>query len=180
MPKTYTDLSNVTTGSVLTATAYNNHIANTENVIVPPLVQVRRTTNQTGYSGGTAITWESVGIASTDDTMWAASPNPTRVTINSDGIYLVQFTGRASGAATVSLVSAGIMRNGTLVSDSFQPATSNAGNFSISAVLDLSATNYIEAQCNFVGGSAYVVEGAASLTQAQTRLTVCWIGKKSF
>jgi hypothetical protein len=179
MAKTYNTISTFTSGQVLTAAQMNEIGTNVNNYRVPPLIQVRRSSDQTGYTGGSAITWNDVSITDTDPTMWAASPNPTRITVNTAGVYLVNFTGEAGGAATVSVVSANIARNGTLVAGSFNPALNNAAPFMVSTVLNLSATDYLEAACNFAGGSAYFVSGNASVAQDQTRLTVVWLGQAS-
>jgi hypothetical protein len=179
MPKTYNTIPTVSTGDVYTATGHNNIVTNVNNYRVPPLIQVRRSSDQTGYTGGTAITWNDVSITDTAPTMWAASPNPTRITVSTAGVYLVNFTGEAGGAATVSVVSANIARNGTLVAGSFNPTLNNAAPFMVSTVLNLSANDYLEAACNFSGGSAFFVSGNSSIAQDQTRLTVVWLGQVS-
>ena len=178
MAKTYNSLSNVTVGSVLTASDYNEVLENSNNYRVPPLVQVRRDTNLTSYTAGTAIAWQSTGIASTDDTMWTAGA-ATRVTINTAGLYVVNYTGTAGGSATVTLVSAAIMRNGTSVSNIYMPTVLNSTQFSVTAILSLTATDYVEANNNFSGGSAYFVNGSGTLGVDQSRLTVAWIGQVS-
>lgn len=179
MAKTYTDLSSAATGSVLTATAYNNHITNTENLIVPAACQVRRTTNLTGYTSDAAITWESEAF-DTDD-MWASSPQPTRITINTAGLYLVSFTGQGTGATTITLVNGNISVNGTTAVSNYTNSIASAGGyFSTNAILNLAVNDYITCAVGFAGGSAYVVAGnSTAQSQAQTRCTVTWIGKTS-
>ena len=177
MAKTYYDIPTFTPGEILTAANMNKIGTTVDNLTIPALVQVRRTTNLSAYSGGTAITWESTGIASTDATMWTAG-DPTKVTINTTGLYHVSFIGQLnSGTAAMTLVSAGLMVNGTQVSDSFMPTISSLyAPFTVSALLNLTAGQYVQAQCNQLGGSALVIQGAATVIPTQTRMTVAWVG----
>lgn len=182
MAKTYNTFTDVATGDVLTATNFNNVLENVNNYRVPPMVQVRRTSNLTSYAADAAITWQSAlyDTESPSDPMWAASPNATRVTVKTAGIYAVTFTGRATGSATITLGNARIKLNGSFVSDHFiPPFGGTAIQFSVTDVLNLAATDFIEAAVGLVGGSAYVVEGNASYSAAQTRLSLSWLGQAS-
>ena len=183
MAKTYNPLSDVTVGSVLTASDYNEAVENSNNFRVPPACQVRRTTNLTSYTSDAGITWESAAYDTegVSDPMWAASPNPTRVTIKTAGLYVVSFAGKVDGSATMTLVNAAISVNNNLVSGSFGSVfAGNTARFATSLILNLAATDFITCALGIVGGSAYVVTGSATAQDStQTRLTVSWIGQAS-
>ena len=184
MPKTYTAVPSVSTGDVYTAATYNTYTAqNVNNLIVPPSCIVRRTTNQTSYTSNTAITWEST-LYDTDSPMWASSPNATRVTIQTAGIYLVSFIGYVTASATMTAIQPRVYLNG--VANIAMDATLNAvnsgtgGTWMLSGTMSLSASDYLEAGVGFTGGSAYVINGSAtSQAFSQTRLAVTWIGRTS-
>jgi hypothetical protein len=179
LSKTYNPLSNVTVGSVLTASDYNKAVENSNNFRVPPSVMVRRTTNLTSYTSDTAIAWQSVGSTDTDPTMWTVS-DATKITINTAGLYLVAFTGTATGTATISTAIPGILVNASFVASSTTAIFSGTtARWALALVLNLSAGNALTASVGFSGGSAYVVSGNASLASDQTRLSATWLGLTS-
>jgi hypothetical protein len=183
MAKTYNTIPTTTTGSVYTAAAHNNIVTNVNNYRVPPACQVRRTTNLTSYTSDAAITWESAAFdtESPSDPMWAASPNPTRVTIKTAGLYVVSLTGKADATATLTLANANISVNGNLVAGQFcSVLAAITSRFAISVVLNLAASDFITAAVGLVGGSAYIITGSATAQDStQTRLTVSWLGQAS-
>lgn len=186
MAKTYTTLTSVSTGDVLTATNYNNLQTNSNNYRVPPAIQVRRTSNLTSYVSDATITWQSTGYdtestgSSPSDPMWSSGTNPDRVTIKTAGLYLVVFKGYLTATATLSLVQPSIRKNGTSVCDTYATIYASAnGLWSQSVVLSLAATDYLTASVFISGGSAYIIGGTASEGNTQTTLTATWVGQAS-
>lgn len=183
MPKTYNTIPTVSTGDVYTATAHNNIVTNVNNYRVPPACQVRRTTNLTGYSSDTAITWESAAFDTEDpnNPMWAASPNPTRITIKTPGLYMVTFTGKVDATTTLTLANANISLNGNLTAAQFCSVLSGVtSRFAMGHILNLAANDYITCAVGFVGGSSYLITGSATAQDSgQTRCTVTWLGQVS-
>ena len=179
MAKTYNTFTNVATGDVYTAASHNAILTNVNNYRVPPSCQVRRTTNLTGYTSDAAITWESEAF-DTDD-MWASSPNPTRITIATAGLYLVTFSGKVDATATLTLAHANMSVNGNLVTGQFGSVLSNVtSRFTLSTLLNLAANDYITCAVGLVGGSAYIINGSATAQDStQTRCTVTWLGQVS-
>jgi hypothetical protein len=183
MPKTYNTIPTTTTGSVYTAAAHNNIVTNVNNYRVPPACQVRRTTNLTSYTSDAAITWESAAFdtESPSDPMWAASPNPTRVTIKTAGLYMVTFTGKADATATLTLANANISLNGNLTAAQFCSVLAGVtSRFAIGHILNLAANDFITCAVGLVGGSSYSISGNATAQDSlQTRCTVTWLGQVS-
>lgn len=175
MPKTYTSVPSVSTGDVYQASTYNTYTAtNVSNLIVPPMVQVRRTTNLTSYSSGTDITWESEAF-DTDD-MWTSGAS---ITIQTAGLYVVTFTGGFGATATLTRVFAGIVKSGTSIAEQECQGVSTGGGFSMAVITNCAAAATLTGRVTFTGGSAYVVNGNASETGGQTRMTATWIGRTS-
>jgi hypothetical protein len=90
-------------------------------------------------------------IAFTDEVfdtgnLWASSPNPTRLTVPSDGIYAVR--GKiAVNASFVGVATVRIYVNGTMaasVSNAGQNLVNNVESHEVSALLDLTAGDYLE------------------------------------
>jgi hypothetical protein len=103
----------------------------------------------------------------------------TTITINTAGLYLLSFVGRANGAAgdPPSRILPTIKVGGT---SCVTVETAQSGGdtlFSISSIETLTVGAQITAAVTLVGGSAYVIQGNATLAQNQTRLTVQWVGK---
>ena len=92
MAKTYNPLSNVTVGSVLTASDYNEAIENSNNFRVPPMCILRKTGTQACNNGSfTPITFGAGEELYDTDEMHSTSSNTARITPTTAGIYL--FTG---------------------------------------------------------------------------------------
>jgi hypothetical protein len=178
MAKTYTAAGTVAAGDVATAAAWNVVTADVNNLIVPPAVQVVRTSDLTSYTSNSNITWQSITSGFDTDGMWSAGA-PTVLTVNTAGMYLIVATLAYSGAATIALAGGNIVVNGTSIVQQYSPPLTNSGYLSISAVVNLAATNTISAQLGFSGGSAYVVKGSATFNDLQSRLTATWIGRLS-
>jgi hypothetical protein len=179
MAKTYTAAGSATAGEVYTASAHNVIVTNVNNFIVPPSVRVDRTTNLTGYSSTAAIAW-SGEVWDTDD-MYTSGTSTTNITIQTAGIYVISFLGLVSGTATISRVLPQIRIGGTTTvqGESIVGDSGTTSSFNISTTESLSVGNVITATVQFVGGSAYIINGAAAPSNSNTRLTVTWIGRTS-
>jgi hypothetical protein len=187
MAYTYNTIPTVSTGDVYTATAHNNIVENVNNYRVPPACQVRRTTNQTSYTADAAITWQSAAFDTEKDNdaaqpMWEASPNPSRITIRTSGLYLITFTGQAtlsSAATTPCLVR--IRISGTNFSNIFLPMfNNNDARWNTSLLASLTSGQYVEGAWQPNSGSGLTISGTTAAQQEnQTRLTVAWLGQVS-
>ena len=171
----WTTPATATAGSTaLTAAFWNEQVRdNTNFLYTPPMVQVRRTTNLTSYTSASAITWESEAFDT--DSMWSSG---TTVTVNTAGIYLVTFSGFASGAATITLINPVVLRGADLALTT--NVNINAGinaYFTVSGTLKFTAAQTVTARVDFTGGSAYVVGGSGTEGIGQTRLSLTWIAK---
>jgi hypothetical protein len=80
------------------------------------------------------------------DNFWASSPNPTRLTVPSDGVYQVR--GKiAVNASFIGIATARIYVNGSIaasVSNAGENLGSNNESHQVSALLDLTAGDYLE------------------------------------
>lgn len=176
MAKTYTALSSVSTGDVLTATAYNNLITNSNNFRIPPTVRVYRSSDSSSYTSAAAISWNAEAW-DTDGTFTATS---TDITIQTSGLYYCVFYAYAVGTATITLVEPKVLVGGTTRLHQTYNTGTTGGRFVLAGIMDLSATNVVTASVTFSGGSAYTIAGNASATSADaSSLTLHWIGLKA-
>jgi hypothetical protein len=174
MPKTYNTFTNVSTGDVLTATNFNNVLTNVEGYRRPASCQVRRTADLTSYVSNTAITWSS--SAWDTDGMYTSGTN---VTVQTAGIYAITFEGIVNATATMTNISPIINIGAANVSAmTFVAASSTSQRFNMTTVHSIAASTVVQAYIAIVGGSAYVIGGAAS-GDTQTRMTVQWLGQVS-
>jgi hypothetical protein len=180
MAKTYNTIGLVSAGDPLTETIWNEQAENVNNYRVPPMVIARRTTNQTAYTDGAAITWESVEPGSDTDSMWSAG-DATKVTITTAGLYLVSFVGRLNATATMTVCNPNILINGATAASVTGGIQSGGtiGLWSMSALLLLTNGDYLTASIGLTGGSAHAIQGTASVANNQTRLIVAWQGQAS-
>jgi hypothetical protein len=170
----WTTPGTATAGEVLTAAFWNTNVRdNSSFLFTPPMVKVYRSSNQTSYTSQASISWQAEEYDT--DAMWTSG---TDVTIKTAGIYLISFYAFASGAATITSVFAGVRKNGTyLGQQNFAPYTTTATSCTYSNTHKLAVSDVITADVQFLGGSAYVVSGAATDANAQSRLIITWIGK---
>jgi hypothetical protein len=176
MPKTYTAAGTVSAGDVYTAAAHNIIATDVNNFIVPPTCQARVTTTITGYVDGSDITFNTTAAFDTDGMF--SSGAPTRITVQTSGLYVVSFIGGYDGVATITRALTQIKKNGggaIVQQEVFGNSTS--GSFSTSAILNLNASDFLTVGLSFAGGSAYRVIGNATEATSQTRLTATWIGR---
>lgn len=177
MAKTYTAVPSVSTGDVYTAANYNTYTAtNISNLIVPPSVCVRRTTNLS-YTTGTDITWESA--AWDTDGMWSAG-SPTGVTIQTTGLYLITIIGRMQATATLANIYPYVTVDGTSINYQNIPADSSTSAYYFGSITaSLTAAQVVRLKINMGGGSAYSVVGSAATNDGQSRMILTWIGRTS-
>jgi hypothetical protein len=179
MPKTYNSLTvaNATAGNAILASDQAKVFENSNNYRVPPMCTVRRTTSATGFSSGASVSFSSAAIDT--DSMFSAGA-PTRITINTPGLYLVTSLVNAQATATLTLVNSVIGLNGASLSENYTPIFNGTSAVATSSVVvPLVATDYLTLAVTFIGGSAYVVSGAATATSSQTRLSATWLGQVS-
>jgi hypothetical protein len=158
-------------GDVLTAAFWNSNVRDNLNFLYsPPSCRVVRTSDLTSYSSGADITWSSESWDT--DTMFSTG---TTITINTAGLYLLSFVGRANGTS-VSRILPTIKVGGTSCVTLESALSTGDTLFSISSIETLTVGAQITAAVSFVAGSAYVVQGNAALAQNQTRLTTQWVG----
>ena len=176
MAKTYNTLSNVTVGSVLTASDYNEVLENSNNYRVPPAVRVVRTSDLTNYSGA-AITWQ----AETFDTdgMWSSG---TTVTIQTAGIYLVNFYASATPVAGTPVYgNPQVSINGTVqyIQQTAYFAGNNAMRGAITALHSFAASDTVTAamDVNWGGAANGTLRGGTNFDSA--RLALTWVGQVS-
>ncbi len=176
MAKTYNTFTNVSTGDVLTATNFNNVLTNIGNYRVPPMCMVYRSSNLTSYSSNAAITWNAESY-DTDD-MWSSGSS---ITINTAGVYLIQFKVHVTATATLTSVAPLVLINGTSVGQFFSTSSfaGTATQMLYSYVTSLAATNTVGAAVEIVGGSAYIIKGGTLNTVDASALSVTWLGQVS-
>jgi hypothetical protein len=176
MPKTYTAAGSATAGQVYTSSAHNVIVTDVNNLIVPPVCEIVRTTNLS-YTTGTDITFQSATIDT--DGMFSAG-TPTRLTIQTTGIYLISFVGALSATATMTAYSPHILRSTTsLAYQDFTAVSSTNVYWWMSCMVSCTAGEYFTARLNITGGSSYSMRGQTTTQDSQTRLSATWIGRTS-
>lgn len=176
MAKTYTAPTTVSVGDAITASLYNTYVGtNVANLIVPASVSVYRTSALSSYTNGAAITWQAEHYDT--DAMWTSG---SAITINTTGLYLVNFLSQLTATATLGLVSAEIKRSSVSILSGFAAIYNGTETrICLSGVIDLTAADSISADVFSVGGSNYSLIGGATYGEAQTRLSLTWIGNKA-
>lgn len=175
MAKTYNTLSTVSAGSVLTATAYNEAVENSNNYRVPPHVMVSRSSDLTSYAQGTNITWNNE-VADTD-AMWSSG---TTITINTAGIYVLNAYVSLTATATLSTLSLRFVTTGThpITRSVTAAESSTQGYAQNTTVVGLAAATTIDVRAIIGGGSNYTIKGAAS-GDSMSYFSATWIGQTS-
>ena len=178
MAKVFTNLTAVATGDLLAATTHNNLLTTVNNHTVPPMVRAILTSNINPYTSGAVIAWQSEEYDT--DGMWSAGV-PTRIVIGTTGIYLVSLRAYLNSADTVTAATFLFAKNAeasaTSTSVAGFAANSSSAVFGVnSSVMKLTAGDYLTAAINPVGGSAYVIRGAASDAFDQASFSATWLG----
>ena len=177
MAKTYNPLSNVTVGSVLTASDYNEAVENSNNFRVPPMCSVYRNAALSHTSSGNyqSIAWDAEDFTQTDSGMWSAGTNPSRITLVTAGHYLVVATVNTGGSA-IGLRALQIRKDGASLSFGVVLAGIATGNYmNMTANVVSTGTTYVEA-------SAYQDSGgnlAYGVGQTLMRFSAVWLGQVS-
>ena len=176
MAKTYPAIGPFTAGDILTAATMTDIETNLDNQRVPPMVRAVRTSD-VSFTSGNAITFQSVTPADSGfdtDGMWSAGA-PTRITIQTDGVYQVTFTFFITGTSVTQFQSY-IRQGGTtlLAGSESAAAVSSQATSTISVVCSLSATNYLEGLVNMTGSSL-----SQRGTVIQCALQAVWVGQES-
>ena len=166
MAKTYTAAGTVAAGDVYTAAAHNIIATDVNNMIVPPTVLVKRTSNLTSYTSLTPITWQAEDFDT--DGMWSSGSN---VNINTTGIYAISFVGRMTTATAVTLAETSCGGYSTPIALS----RANDYRWTHSLISELTAGSTINASIEFAGGTTHSIDG----TTVVTRLCLMWVGLKS-
>ncbi len=169
MPKTYNTIPTVSTGDVYTATAHNAIGTTINSMRVPPMCSVYFGTNTT-YTQDTDISWTAQDFTNTDG-MWTSGGN---ITIQTAGLYLVTFTGRAT--ATVSAGARAVLNIADSPSVHGPEQATTDFRWSISLVRSFAASNTISARLQWSGSGTVTLQGSASL---RPTLTATWLGQVS-
>lgn len=173
MPKTYTAGGTVAAGDVATAAAWNVLTVNSNNMIVPPAVRARRTTDQSITSGNLVqLTFDSTAEFDTDS-MYSSGAN-TRITINTTGLYIVTArVGSPGGAASTGTLYMEILKNGASTSpisaDERTGRSEGNNEQGLAVILSLVATDYLQVNIyQNIGTKNY-----------RGHLAATWIGRTS-
>jgi hypothetical protein len=166
--------TNVATGDVLTASNWNQSVVeNTEFLFTPPMCRVYRATTSGSMSTNAAVSW-TAQIVDTDD-MWEGVTNPSRITINTAGVYAINGSVRMDTTGAYAQYNWFVRKNGT--AQLWQAVASFTGAFlgvGISAVIDLSAGDYIELITGHSGTGTFTVYGDS--TNRLSNLSAVWVG----
>lgn len=178
MAKTYNTISTFTAGQVLTAAQMNDLGENSNNYRVPPVCSVYRNAalSHTSSGGFQAMAFDTESIDT--DGMWASSPNPERITIQTDGIYVceasVVFAGNATGTRALKIDDTATTLIAYVTETS--PTVADGGALNCTRVWAFSAGDYVTASAfqNSGGNLAYGVAVPGYL-----HLSVAWVGQVS-
>ena len=166
MPKTFTNLTAVATGDLLAATTHNNLLTTVNNHTVPPAVSVYFGTATT-YTEGTSISWTAEDYDT--DAMWTSGAS---ITIQTAGVYVVTFTGRAT--STVSASARAALTVSTSPRAQGQEQTTTDFRWSISLTRSFEAAATIAANVQWGGGGTITLQGN---TDMRPTLTATFLGK---
>ena len=173
MAKTYNPLSNVTVGSVLTASDYNEAVENSNNFRVPPMCINTRTGQSINDATATAVAFTSAASLDTD-TMHSTSVNNTRFTAQTAGVYMVSGSIEFTGGFTDVVATASIRKGGATIiatSSGFSNAYVNP-SLDVTVLVALAAAEYVEL-------IAYQDNLANTARTALGRVFIAWQGQAS-
>jgi len=182
MAKTYNTISTFTSGQVLTAAQMNEIGENSNNYRVPPLCVLRRTTLFTMASANTdyAITFTTANEDADTDSMHDGSTNTDRITVSTDGIYML--TASCQFAAPNFVTSSRSMFidmrgsiNGQIVGDLQVPASGISSAHCVSILVKAAANDYFRM---FVRHSDNVSRDVVVTTEPII-FSAAWVGQAS-
>jgi hypothetical protein len=170
---TYNSFTDVSTGDVLTAALGNQWQENLNNYRVPPMCAVYRNTSLSHTSSGAYQVYTYDTELYDTDSMWDAG-SPTRITLNTPGVYDVRFT--VSLGATTGLIAGAIYKDGGAYQYLFLDAGQNTANYKCGSTNVVSTgTTYVEAFFyQAYGGSL-----AYGVGLSQSLLSATWLGQAS-
>jgi hypothetical protein len=176
MAKTYNPLDSVTVGSVLTASDYNKAVENSNNYRVPPMVKCVRSGNDTGYTTEKSVPWNGTDEYDTEDPgMHDPAADNTRITFRTAGIYIVTFAIRMTFTGSPTFLDALIRLNGTTnIGEDFRTSTSSAYAAMISATLNASVGDFVEARCQASSASTATITDLSN-----SYFSAHWLGQVS-
>lgn len=175
MAKTYSTLTSVATGDVLTATGYNNVQTTLNNHTVPPAIELVRTTAINPYTAGADITWSSASYQ-TDTSPTAMWTSGATVTIQTAGIYLLTMMLDVRTTLAMTGVTTSFKKGGTVGAYNYISDSTNSPRAMLSSVQSLAASDTLTFQINYSNGGTVQINGAASGAD-QSRLNITWLGK---
>ena len=173
MAKTYNTLSNVTVGSVLTASDYNEAVENSNNFRVPPNTKAVLTSN-VAYTSNTPISWASANYdtEAPSDPAWS-SGSPTLITIQTDGIYVVTLHCAISGTGLSGIGAVDLDVNGIGVTSSYHPLFGSTNcNMALAYTASLSEGATLRARATITGGGTLTMN-------SNSYLAASWVGQGS-
>lgn len=176
MAKTYTNLTAVATGDVLTATGYNNAQTTLNNHTVPPMASVYRAAalSQTTSGAYQAVSWDTEHFANTDS-MWVVG-TPTRITLATAGIYMVTASVTFNGSATGSLRAMRIDRNGAAFAyGQLVPPNGTINYMNMTSLVESDGSHYVEVMVSQDTGGSLAYSVGSSLM----RFGAAFMGKKA-
>ena len=172
MAKTYTAAGTVAAGDVYTAAAHNIIATDVNNFIVPPACKVVRTTD-TAYTSIAAIPFQSVAAGDKGfdtDSMWSAG-DPTKITLNTAGIYSIVFQWFLSGTSLANCLSF-VSINGTAIAEfDYTPPTTTQAIGIVTATYNAAAGEYLQGKIQYTGTAS--IKGTA----LPSYLSATWIGR---
>lgn len=190
MAKTYNTLtSDVTAGSVLTATLFNQVQTNIRNYRVPPMAQIAlsnsvavATASHTSFTGFTSS--NATEVFDTDG-MVTLSGTASAITIDTAGIYLATATATWAANATGVRYSRIVRsRSGTLVAYAVSSLPNLGGTVeqqnTLTALIDCQQGDLIRLMVyQDRGGDLNLLAGAPGSDFGGTRLSAVWVGQSS-
>jgi hypothetical protein len=174
MAKTYNTFTNVSVGSVLTASDYNDALENIGNYRVPPMVKCVISGNLS-YTSDTDVAWNGTDAYDTD-AMHDPASNNTRITCSTLGVYLLQFSAFINRGGTSTAVLPSIRKNGSLITrQDYFFSGSGLMYVNVLAVAQVTVnTDYFTCQIGFNGGSPYTIN-----LDSATFFSATWLGQVS-
>jgi hypothetical protein len=176
MPKTYNTIPTTTTGSVYTAAAHNNIVTNVNNYRVPPACAAYNNATQS-IANATAVAVALNAEYYDTDGMHDTVTNNSRITIATDGIYVVTgnvlFDIGGTGIRDIA-----IYKNGTTTYRGAGTNNMSASFFtdlSVASTMSLVAGDYIQLYVYHTQGTAINVRGDAN----GVHFAATWLGQVS-
>jgi len=175
----YVSPASPVSGAVISKTAFGDVVkADLDFLANPPSCRLTHSTTQTLTSGVEMTPTFDTELHDTDS-MHSTVTNPTRITINTDGVYIVTWgLITAAGDTDWTVFYSYCRRNGsTSVGTGSMIGTMTNGSFGLhsggSTSMKLTAGDYLELRANQVNSSA----GAHAISSAGLHFAATWIGR---